>query len=132
MADFKKVKEYLFELGYEIQNEFPEQEMVVITKKRMGICNRIIDGESPRLGFEQYLFSLNEEKRKNPEILLKLLQMNRGLVHGAFVVDEDGEKVIYRDTLQLENLDLNEIKGSIDSLSLAMVEYMDYLIEFAK
>ena len=132
MADFKKVKEYLFELGYEIQNEFPEQEMVVITKKRMGICNLIIDCESPLLVFEQYLFSLNEEKRNNPKILLKLLQMNRGLVHGAFVIDEEGEKVIYRDTLQLENLDLNEIKGSIDSLSLAMVEYMDDLIEFAK
>lgn len=132
MANFEKVKEYLSELGYELQNECPEQEMVVITNKRMGICNLIIDCESPLLVFEQYIFSLNEEKRKNPNILLRLLQINRCLVHGAFVVDDKGEKVIYRDTLQLENLDLNEIKGTIDSLSLAMVEYMNELIEFAK
>ena len=132
MADFQKVKDYLFELGYEIQNEYPEQEMVVISKKRMGINNLIIDCESPLLVFEQYIFTLSDAKRKNPDILLTLLQMNRGLVHGAFVVDDDGEKVIYRDTLQLENLDLNEIKGTLDSISLAMVEYMDELIEFAK
>ena len=132
MADFKKVKEYLFELGYEIQKESPEQEMIIISDKRMGINNLIIDCESPILVFEQYIFTLSEEKRKNPDILLRLLQMNRGLVHGAFVIDDAGEKVIYRDTLQLENLDLNEIKGTLDSLSLAMVEYMNELIEFAK
>lgn len=132
MADFQKVKNYLFELGYEIKVESPEQEMVVISDRRMGINNLIIDCESPILVFEQYIFTLSEEKRKNPDILLRLLQMNRGLVHGAFVVDDKGEKVIFRDTLQLENLDLNEIKGTLDSLSLAMVEYMNELIEFAK
>ena len=58
--------------------------------------------------------------------------MNRALVHGAFVIDETGERVLFRDTLQLENLDLNEIKGSIDSLSIAMVEFMDEILEFAK
>ena len=88
MADFKKIKEYLFELGYEIQKESPEQELVIISDKRMGINNLIIDCESPILVFEQYIFTLSDAKRKNPDILLRLLQMNRGLVHGAFVVDE--------------------------------------------
>ncbi|MBQ7449945.1 YbjN domain-containing protein [bacterium] len=132
MADFQKVKDYLFELGYEIQNEFSEQEMVVISNKRMGINNLIIDCESPILVFEQFIFDIKEEKRQDANMYLKLLQMNRGLVHGAFVVNDDATKVIFRDTLQLENLDLNEIKGTIDSLSIAMVEYMDELIEFAK
>ena len=132
MADFNKVKEYLFELGYEIKIEIPEQEMVIISDKRMGINNLIIDCESPLLVFEQYIFTLSESKRKNPDVLLKLLQMNRSLVHGAFVVDDEGKKVIFRDTLQLENLDLNEIKGTLDSLSLAMIENMNELIEFAK
>ena len=132
MADFKKVKDYLFELGYELQNEFPEQEMVVISDRRMGINNLIIDCEYPILVFEQFIFDIKEEKKHDAKMFLRLLQMNRDLIHGSFVVNDEGTKVIYRDTLQLENLDLNEIKGSIDSLSIAMVEHIDELLEFAK
>jgi len=62
----------------------------------------------------------------------RLLQMNRTLVHGAFVLDEEGTKVIFRDTLQLENLDKNELEGSINALSIALAEYAGELIEFSK
>lgn len=130
MADFKKVKEYLYELGYEISREDAEKEIVVISDERMGIKELIIDCEAPIIVFEQFIFRIKD--KNNAKMLLRLLQMNRALVHGAFVVDEDGERVLFRDTLQLENLDLNEIKGSIDSLSIALVEFMDELLEFAK
>ena len=132
MADYQKVKDYVFELGYEIKNEFPEQEMIVISDKKRGINNLIIDCEYPILVFEQFIFDIKEDKKQDANMFLKLLQMNRYLVHGAFTVDNEGTKVIFRDTLQLENLDLNEIKGTIDSLSLAMYEYMNELIDFAK
>ncbi len=132
MADFEKVKEYLNELGYEISSEVGQTEIVVISNKRMGINNLVIDCESPILILEQLIFYLKEEHKQNSAMLLRLLQMNRCLVHGAFVIDEEATMVIYRDTLQLKNLDLNELKGSIDSLSLAMAEYADELLEFAK
>ena len=132
MADFEKVKEYLNELGYEISKEDKENEIVVISDKRMGINNLIIDCENPILIFEQLIFELKEEQKQNSKLLLRLLQINRCLIHGAFVIDEDAKMVLYRDTLQLENLDLNEIKGSIDSLSIAMAEYADELLEFSK
>ena len=130
MADFQKVKDYLYELGYTISREDKENELVVISDERMGINNLIIDCEAPIIVFEQFIFKLKD--KNNPQVLLRLLQMNRDLVHGAFVIDDSGERVLFRDTLQLENLDLNEIKGSIDSLSIAMVEFMDELLEFAK
>jgi len=130
MADFKKVKEYLFELGYTITKEDTENEIVIISDETMGIKDLIIDCESPIIVFEQFIFKIKD--KNNTKMFLRLLQMNRALVHGAFVVDEAGERVLFRDTLQLENLDLNEIKGSIDSLSIAMVEFMDELLEFAK
>ena len=57
---------------------------------------------------------------------------NRDIVHGAFVMDEDGNKVIFRDTLQVESLDLNELDGSLTSLSLLLSEYSDEIIEFSK
>ena len=65
------------------------------------------------------------------KVLKRLLQLNRTLVHGAFAVDDGGEKVIFRDTLQLENLDLNELEASINALSLALAENSAELLSFA-
>ena len=87
-----------------------------------------LDCEDPILVMEQTVFEL---KKNDPDILLRLLQMNREIVHGAFVIDESGKQVLFRDTLQLENLDLNELEGSINSLALAMAEYSEELINFA-
>jgi hypothetical protein len=65
-------------------------------------------------------------------IFKSLLQKNRDIIHGAFVLEETGEKVIFRDTLQLENLDLNELEASLNSLGLLLSEYADKIIEFSK
>jgi len=48
------------------------------------------------------------------------LQINRELIHGALTLDESGSKVIFRDTLQLENLDLNEIKVLQEDVNLVL------------
>ncbi len=61
-----------------------------------------------------------------------LLEANRNIIHGAFVLNETGEKVIFRDTLQIENLDLNELEASINSLSLLLSEYSNELIKISK
>jgi hypothetical protein len=69
----------------------------------------------------------------NPgDMYRRLLQMNRSLVHGAFALDEDSQMVIYRDTLQLANLDLNEVEGTLEALSLALAEFADELIAFSR
>ena len=125
----EKVKNYLSELGYEINSEDSDNELVVITDESKGIKDLIIDCEAPILIFEQLIFEL---KKDDLAVFKKLMQWNREVVHGAFVLDESGKKVLFRDTLQLENLDLNELEASIDSLSLAMAEYSKDIIEFAK
>jgi hypothetical protein len=51
-------------------------------------------------------------------------------VHGACALTEDGKRVLVRDTLRLENLDLNEVQGTIEALSLAMAEHAAELIAF--
>ncbi len=126
---FNKVKNYLFELGYQISSEDSENELVVINDESKGIKDLIIDCEAPILIFEQLIFEL---KQDDPQILKKLLQWNREVVHGAFVLDDSGTRVLFRDTLQLENLDLNELEASIDALGLAMAEYAEEIIKFAK
>ena len=130
MVNFQVVKMYLLQLGYSIEKEDIENELVIISDVQNGINNLVIDCEAPILILEQFMLKLKDPK--NPEILSKLLKMNRTLVHGAFVLDETGENVLFRDTLQLANLDLNELKGSIDSLVIATAEYVNDFIEFMK
>tara|TARA_B100000959_G_scaffold282041_1_gene347589 strand:- start:370 stop:753 length:384 start_codon:yes stop_codon:yes gene_type:complete len=125
----KKVKNYLQELGFSISTENKKEELVVINDEEKGINNLIIDCEEPILVIEQIIM---EVPGKANDFFKRLLQMNRTIVHGAFVVDEDGKNVIFRDTLQLENLDKNELEGSINSLSLALAEYANELISFSK
>lgn len=130
MSDnFKMVKSYIYELGYDISSENTDDEIVVIDNESKGIKSLIFDCEDPILIIEQFILKL---KRDNKDIYKKLLQMNRNIVHGAFVLDEEGTNVIFRDTLQIENLDLNELEGTINSLSLALAENASSLIEFSK
>ncbi len=126
---FSKVKHYLQELGYDITHEDPKDEVYVINDEDNGIKNLILDCEYPILVIEQYIFSLANTTSENYRLLL---QKNREIVHGAFVVDESGKRVLFRDTLQLENLDLNELEGSLNSLKLLIAEYSGELLAMMK
>jgi hypothetical protein len=128
MKKFDLVKEYLHDMAMAIVSEDPENELVVVENEAEGIKNLIIDCEAPIVIIEQLIMKL---PAAGPEILKRLLQMNRELVHGAFVLDETGELLLFRDTLQLENLDYNELEGSIKALSLALSEYGSELLGFA-
>jgi len=129
MSHFDKVRDYLMELDYSIVKEDRENEVFVIESLENGIQNLLLGIADPILIIEQYLFDL---KANVGDVSKQLLIKNRDIVHGAFVLDEDGEKVIFRDTLQVETLDLNELEGSLTSLSLLLSEYTDEIIEFSK
>lgn len=126
---FNKVKDYLLDLEYRIVSEDTAEELFVVDKEEDGISNLIIDCEDSILIIEGLLFEL---KDGSEDIFKSLLIMNRQIVHGAFALDEEGKKVVFRDTLQLENLDLNELEGSLNSLKLLLSEYSDQLIKFSK
>ncbi|MBS2097060.1 YbjN domain-containing protein [Carboxylicivirga linearis] len=126
---FNKVRDYLLDLEYRIVSEDATEELFVVEKEEDGISNVIVDCEDSILIIEGLLFELS---KGSEDIYKSLLVMNRQIVHGAFVLDDEGKKVIFRDTLQLENLDLNELEGSLNSLKLLLSEYSDELIEFSK
>jgi hypothetical protein len=126
---FNIVKEYIYDLGFDISEDNKEEELVVINDESKGIRNLILDCEDSILIIEQFIFRIQKEDK---ETFKRLLQMNRNVIHGAFVLDDEGKNVLFRDTLQLENLDLNELEGTINSLSLALVEHANELIEFSK
>jgi hypothetical protein len=129
MSYFEKVKNLLLELNYPIVNEVIEEEILVITDEQKAIFNMVLDCEDGLLVIEQAIAKFEGD---NPELFKQLLQINRSITHGAFVLDEHGHTLIYRDTLQLENLDANELEASINALTLALIENMDFFLSTSK
>lgn len=126
---FEKVQGYLLDLDFNILHENEEDGVFWVENEDAGIHNLVIGCLDPILVMEQFLFEIKNDTK---EVYKNLLIKNRDIIHGAFVLDETGKKVIFRDTLQLENLDLNELEGSLNSLSLLLSEYSKELIEFSK
>lgn len=125
---FSKVKNYLLELNCEITAEHENEGVLVVNKPEEGIMNLVLGCADPILIMEQFIVEI---KGDNWSVFKQLLMKNRDIVHGAFVLDESGRKVIFRDTLQIENLDLNELEGSINSLSLLLSEYAEEIIKMS-
>ncbi len=95
------VKGYLLDLDLHITEENEPEELIIVEDEENGIKNLVIDCEPPIVVLEQLIM---EVPAQADNFFKRLLQMNRALVHGAFVLDEECKYVFFRDTLQLENL----------------------------
>ncbi len=123
------VKGHLLDLGLTITGENEVDDLVVVDDEDNGIKQLVIDCEPPIVILEQLIGDVPPEPG---DLFTRLLQMNNTLVHGAFALDETGRRIFYRDTLQLANLDLNELEGSIRALSLALAENGAELLAYWK
>jgi hypothetical protein len=129
MNYIETIKGFLVELDYTITLEKEKEGILVVQKEDYGIKNLVIGIAPPIVIFEQYIFKIENPSN---DILKSLLKKNRDIVHGAFVLDHTGEKVIFRDTLQVETLDIEELEATLNSLSLLMSEYAEQIIKFSK
>ncbi len=129
MQPMLMVKEYLLEMGMTIVEEDPKEQLFVVDKEEEGIKQMIVDCEDEILVVEQAIMPLTNG---DPACYKRLLEMNRELLHGAFCLSAEAGMLVYRDTLQLSSLDLNELEGSVRSLSLALAEFSAELLAFAK
>ena len=127
---FEMVKDYVLELEFQIDQEIPEEEIVIINDDERAIHNLVIDCEDDVLVLEQLIMKL--DPAATAQTYKRVLQMNRELVYGAFVIDEEGDSLLYRNTLALENLDLNELESTINALSLGLAENGEELLSFAQ
>ncbi|WBA43490.1 molecular chaperone Tir [Hymenobacter canadensis] len=126
---FYKIQNYLLELDFDIQHQDEANNLLVVSKPELGIEHLVLGCGEPLLILEQYLLEL---PTPSCDIYQRLLQKNRDIIHGAFVLDETGRKVIFRDTLQLEHLDRPELEAVFNSLGLLLSEFSDELIAFSK
>ena len=126
---FSKVKDYLLELDYVITHENENDGVLVVDNESNGIKNLVLGVANPLLIVEQFIFEI---KNASADVYKQLMQKSRDIIHGAFVLDETGERVIFRNTHELENLDLNEIEATLNSLSLLLSEYSEEIIRLSK
>ena len=130
MADnFERVKSFILDLGFSIDDEIPEDEIVVINDEDRGIHELVIDCEEDLVVLEQLILKFQGEV--SATVYRRILQINRTLVFGAFVLNEEGDTLLYRNTLALDNLDLNELEATINALSLGLAENSNELLGFA-
>ncbi|MFK7952284.1 MAG: YbjN domain-containing protein [Ekhidna sp.] len=126
---FEKVKEYLLELNFTIVQEDESDGVFVVDKEEEGMKNVVLIVADPMVIVEQFIFEIGNSEG---DAHRKLLQKNRDIIHGAFALDESGKKVFFRNTHECENLDLNEIEATLNSLALLLSEYADEIIKLSK
>ena len=123
-----QVRDYVLELGLAIESEIPEEEILIVNDEDRAISHLVIDCEDTLLVLEQLIVEL--PSTVDPSVHKRLLQINRTLIFGAFVLNEEGDTLVYRNTLALENLDLNELEGTLNALTLALAENGEELLTF--
>ena len=126
---FKTIESFISKLGYSVSYRNEKEGLFCIENESDGIKNLIVGVAPPILIMEQYLFTLKSDDK---DILKSLLMKNRDIIHGAFVLGDDGKKVIFRYTMQIENLNINEFEGALNSLGLLLAEYYEEIISFSK
>ncbi|MET0243211.1 MAG: hypothetical protein ABW174_07070 [Flavitalea sp.] len=123
------IQDFVTTAGCRITYKNEKDGILRVDNEPDGIHNLIIGIAPPILIMEHYLFSFKED---NTSMFKQLLQKNRDMIHGAFVISEDGNKVLFRYTMQLENINYNEFEGALNSLGLLLSEYYQQIISFSK
>lgn len=127
--NFEKIKNYLLELDFDIVQANEEEGVLVIDKEEEGIKNAVLILAEPIVIVEQFIFDIGQNTM---EVYKKLLVKNRDIIHGAFALDESGERVLFRNTHECENLDINELEATLNSLAMLLSEYANEIIAFSK
>ena len=125
---FNRIRELTLDLGLAIEKEIPDEEILIVNDPDRGISQMVIDCEETILVIEQLIFEVGSSQ--NTGVYQRLLEINRELLFGAFVIDETGDRVLYRNTLALENLDANELESTINALGLGLAEYGQEILAF--
>ena len=126
---FSSIKGFLQNMQVEIKHENAKDGIFIVSNESEGILHLIICVAHPIVIFEQFIFEIKEP---GEHVYKSLLQKNRDIIHGAFVLDDSGRKVIFRDSLQIENLNQNEFEATLNSLSVLLSEYSEQIINFSK
>ena len=124
---FQTVRSYATDIGLTITETDEAEMLLIVEDEERGIARMVIDCEYPVLEIQQSIMAV-PAGADTTRLFERLLQMNGTLVHGAFMLSEDGQQIRFRDTLRLSTLDLAELRGTVNALHLALEEHGDELV----
>jgi len=116
----------VLDLGLSIKEEIPEEEILIVEDEERGIKNMVMDCEGEILIIEQPIGKVSEKHFK------WFLEKNRELPFGAFALDTENDMIVFRQTLRLDTLDLEELESTINSLELFFAENGEELLKILK
>ena len=117
-----------FLLRMEVDMEEVEPGMWV-TNADDGDAQTVVHYSPPLLVLRTKVLDVPENEQQCLGLFRRLLELNAtDLVHGAYGIEEGD--VILSDSLELENLDFNELQASVDSMQLAVASHLESLSPF--
>jgi hypothetical protein len=117
-----KIEGYLVDLSYNYEELGKNTWLIDDAEK--GLRNLVVLVSEPLVILRVKVMELPAEEKE--EFLERLLRLNaEDMVHGAYALE--GGSVIIIDTLELETMDLEEFRASIEAIGLALVQHYKLL-----
>ncbi len=94
------------------------------------VDNIVLQYTPPLVVFTVRLMDVPADAATHGALFRKLLELNNTpeMMAGAYAIDGDG--VVITETLQAENLDLNEFQAALDCLTMALSDHYEDLKAF--
>jgi hypothetical protein len=126
MRTNEEIEAFLLQMGRDFTSA--GEGVWVIHDEYEHIENIVVCNAPPVITFRLKLMQL-PANGKREELYDQLLRLNAGeMVAGAYGIEDDS--IVIVDTLQTENLDMNELQASIDGLTLAISMHYPLLRKF--
>jgi hypothetical protein len=127
MVTQNDIEIYLDDCGFPFEKV--DEGMWRVESPDNNVDNVILSYADPILVFRINL--MNAPRQNREAFYERLLQLNATEIpHGAFGIEND--LVVLIDTLQVENLDRNELQASVDSLAFTVAQYYAELKSYLK
>jgi len=125
MDSREKVQSYLVDLG--LSYEEIDSNTWLIVDEEKGVKNLVIMVSDPIVILRVKVMEIPPRDRER--FYDRLLRLNaEELLHGAYALE--GEHVILIDTLELETLDIESFRASIEAMGLALAQHYKALSGF--
>jgi hypothetical protein len=122
MNSSDKIEGYLVDLSYNYE-ELGKNTWLIDDEDK-GLRNLVVLVSEPLVILRVKVMDLPAEKKE--EFYERLLRLNaEDMVHGAYALE--GSNVILIDILELETMDLEEFRASIEAIGLALVQHYKVL-----
>jgi len=132
-ASWQKVATQLAEIGYVAEKSAAGPNCMIARHYDGSAVEIGIDDEDDIVVIEFDLFVL---AGLDPAALKRLLELNCELLHGALALDPNGtggtDRLLFRETLDLDSLTPGDLDASINAIGVMMVEHGEVLRRIAQ